>query len=621
MCGIVGYSTRAPQEDPGYLIRMREALLHRGPDDAGAWWSSDRREGLGHRRLAIVDLSPAGHQPMEVREADCQIVFNGEIYNFQEVRRELEELGNAFVSRSDTEVILKAYLVWGYECVDRLVGAFSFAIRDGRRREIFLARDRAGEKPLYYRKDDETFAFASELKALMEDKNLPRKVDAEAMDQYFTYGYVHGARSILQGVHKLLPAHAMVFQLDSREIRTWRYWALPAKAPSNDPEAMDAELEQRLLASLKGQLQADVPVGILLSGGLDSSLLTALAAGAGVGRVKTFTVAFPGHGDFDEGPFARIVVEHFGTDHHELVAEPPSVDLLIALARQFDEPLADDSIVPMALLSGLVRKSVTVALGGDGGDELFGGYPHYAFLQQIESLKKILPGVGRQALAGAGKMLPVGTRGRNHLMGLGGDEAEAMAAINLYFDPTSRRQLVLPLRESRGFGKGAAEGVKRNLYDPKETTLQNATRIDFETTLPGDYLVKVDRASMMSSLEVRAPMLDHRLVEFCFGSLPDAQRVAEGQLKVLLKRFGKRRLPAKLDLARKRGFSLPLADWFKGRWGAFTSEVLGSAGQGIYDARIVEGLLKGQARGLANGNRIFAMVMFELWRREYGVTF
>jgi len=360
---------------------------------------------------------------------------------------------------------------------------------------------------------------------------------------------------------------------------------------------------------------------LILSGGLDSSLITAIAAKVADQPLKTFTISFPGHGSIDEGPYARLVAEYFETDHTELVAEPASVLLLPQLARQYDEPLADHSIVPTSILAGLVRNSVTVALGGDGGDELFGGYPHYNFLQKIDRLKRHIP----ERIRGLGKLiashvLPVGTRGRNHIIGLEGDAVRSIGAVNVYFDKEYRRKLLSPLYRS-GYRPLVSPELRKALHsDISLNIFQNATRTDFQTTMVDGYLVKSDRASMLHSLELRAPFLDHNLIEFAFGRVPDNLRATLNERKVLLRLLAKRLLPPALDINRKQGFSLPLSTWFKGEWGAYMTEILMESDPNIFDKAVILSLIRGQHWGLANTNRLFALTMFELWRREYQIS-
>ncbi|MGA7992929.1 MAG: asparagine synthase (glutamine-hydrolyzing), partial [Thermoanaerobaculia bacterium] len=375
MCGIAGLLLTEPPRDREVLTAMRDAMRHRGPDDAGTWWSEDGRVGLAQRRLAIIDLSPGGHQPMQDASGSLCITFNGEIYNYLDLRAELESLGHAFRTASDTEVVLEAWREWGEGMLARLNGMFAFALWDRHARRLVLARDRAGEKPLFYWQGPEGLAFASELKGLMAFPGFPRELDLDSLPSYLAFGYVPFGRCLLRGVRKVEPAHAIAFE-PGREPRTWAWWVLPepSSGPPPDPEELDAELETLLEDSVRRQLVADVPVGILLSGGIDSSLVTAMAARSSSRPVKTFTIAFPGHHVHDESAFARVVARHFGTDHTELAAEEATVELLPELARQYDEPMADSSMVPTFLVCRLVRRHATVALGGDGGDELFGGY-------------------------------------------------------------------------------------------------------------------------------------------------------------------------------------------------------------------------------------------------------
>ena len=372
MCGIVGIVSNTPQAQRLWLAIGRDAMTHRGPDDAGEWWSADGRVGLAHRRLAIIDLSLAGHQPMHDASGALTIIFNGEIYNFADLRNELVAKGHAFRSHSDTEVILAAYREWGTECLGRLNGMFAFALFDEGQQTVFLARDRAGEKPLFYSHLNGVLRFASELKALLADPASPRQIDPVALDCYLAMGYVPGDRCILQGFNKLPPAHALLFHLKTGHVKIWRYWQLPelgdaAQGPVDEAALLD-ELEALLEGAVRQQMVADVPLGVLLSGGVDSSLITAMAVRAS-SRVQTFTVGFPGHGKLDETKHARLIARHFGTRHTELMAEDVSADLLPRLARQFDEPIVDSSMIPTFLVSQLVRQHCTVALGGDGGDE------------------------------------------------------------------------------------------------------------------------------------------------------------------------------------------------------------------------------------------------------------
>lgn len=624
MCGLIGIASIFSRSELAWITVGRDAMAHRGPDDAGEWSSNDGRVWLAHRRLSIIELSLAGHQPMLDEARGLAIVFNGEIYNFRELRDELAQRGYVFHSASDTEVLLAAYDAWGMDCLSRLNGMFAFAIHDAMRQRVFIARDRAGEKPLFYHEANGTLRFASELKALLTDTRLPRRIDPEALDCYLAMGYVPGKRCMLQGFNKLPPAHALLFDLQTGQAKVWRYWQLPefaAAAPDMVDEAVLLdELEALLEGAVHRQMVADVPVGVLLSGGVDSSLITAMAVRAS-SQVQTFTIGFPGHGKLDETEHARLIARHFGTRHTELMAGPATADLLPQLARQFDEPMVDSSMIPTFLVSQLVRQHCTVALGGDGGDELFGGYGHYSRLQAMQKKLGPIPRPLRKGIALAAKhFLPVGFAGSNirtWLMALGQDFQLGLPQIATCFDGISRQKLMAGYP---GYGF-MAEGIYLDRVPIHPDLLQRATRMDFANYLAEDILVKIDRASMFSSLEMRAPLLDYRLIEFAFGKVPSYLKATEQNKKILLKRLASRVLPPEFDHQRKQGFSIPLAEWLKG--GAFRAlfhEVLRDP-QCSFDAQAVDRLLRGQDQGRSNGERLFALVLFELWRREYGVTF
>ena len=617
MCGIVGAAGRETQAN-GLLALQCGVLSHRGPDGSGEWRSADRRIALGHRRLSIIDLSSAASQPMTDDKGTVEIVLNGEIYNYRELRRTLEAKGHKFRSASDTEVLLKAYREWNTECLQRINGMFAFAIYDSDRRRVFLARDRAGEKPLFYHKLNGRLAFASELKALMQDPSLPRALDAQALDHFLAYGYVPGELCLLAGVRKLPPAHALTYDVDSDELRCWRYWSLPAATQSSivDPESLLEELDALLADAVRLQLVADVPVGVLLSGGIDSSLVTAMAARASSGPVRTYNVAFPGHSAYDESPYARMVASHFGTQHTELIAEPASVSVLEDLARQYDEPVGDSSMIPTYLISRLIRQTCTVALGGDGGDELFGGYPHYTRVQKSLRWRALVPSFIKRGVGSASALVPVGVRGRAYLGSLSLPDAEAWIAPTLQFDIRTRRHLAPATRTLAGV---SPEQYRLLIGQPGRTPLQKMMIADFNTYLPEDILVKVDRASMLASLEVRAPFLDHRVIEFAFGRVPDQLRATPENRKVLLRMLASRVLPPALNLTRKQGFSLPLGTWFKGSWGRYIEDVLLSAPQALYDRQALGRLMNGEKQRQRNAQRLFNLAFLELWRREYNV--
>lgn len=620
MCGIIGIASLRPVEKREWLLSGRDAMTHRGPDDAGLWWSDRGQVGLAQRRLSIIDLSAAGHQPMHDPSGQYTIVFNGEIYNFVDLRKELIGLGITFASHSDTEVILAAYKVWGTDCLARLNGMFVFALYDATRQTLFLARDRAGEKPLYLFHAEGELRFASELKGLLADRAIPRRMNRDSLDCYLSFGAVPGEHCILQGFNKLPPAHAQLFDLKTGKHKTWRYWHLPElDQASKDGSVSDAELlselEQLLQDSVRRQLVADVPVGVLLSGGVDSSLVTALAVRSS-SNVQTYSIGFPGHGAYDETEHARLVANHFGTKHTELVPEPTGADLLFRLARQFDEPMADSSMIPTFLVSQLVRQSCTVALGGDGGDELFGGYGHYSRLLWLQKRLGYVPlGLRRLVSIAAEKVLPVGLRGRNWFQGLGANLDTGLPLISGLFDQTTRKRL---MASDTGWQTGA-EDILSHRVPIHPDLIQRVTRMDFHNYLAEDILVKVDRASMLNSLEVRAPFLDHRVIEFAFGRVPTRLKTSVSDKKIILKQLCEKLLPPEFDRQRKQGFSIPLAHWLKGgEMRELFYDIL-ERSDGLFDKKTVAGLLRGQDRGRGNSQRLFALVMFEIWRREYDV--
>lgn len=616
MCGIAGFASNHRVEQRDWLTSASTALQHRGPDASGQWWSTDGSVGLAHRRLAIIDLSPAGKQPMEGGTGELHIVFNGEIYNYLDLKAELQSLGHHFRSESDTEVLLAAYRQWDEDCLTRLNGMFAFALHDARHRRLFLARDRAGEKPLYYWHRGGSISFASELKALMLDPALERRIDPESMDCFLGLGFVPGDKSILGQVRKLPPAHALRFDLLSGTATIRRYWTPPVSLDSahiSSDQDLVAELETLLQEAVHRQLVADVPVGVLLSGGLDSSIVTALAA-RGRTKVKTFTVRFPGSGRHDESEHAHGVANHFGTDHLTLDAEPSTVDLLPILARQYDEPLNDSSMVPTFLVSRLIKQHCTVALGGDGGDELFGGYTHYDRMLRLQERFGAFPRPIRSMAAAMGRtLLPIGFKGSNWIQALETDFAHDVPLIASYFDRAARQELI-------GTGNGAAELLWAQATPASGDLIERATQMDFENYLPEDILVKVDRASMLNSLEVRAPLLDQKVMEFAFQKVPSRLKVTSSARKILLRKLAQELLPTTFDVTRKQGFSIPISSWLEsGPWLNFFKEVLLDIQQTTFNRRFIEKLFRGQAAGRSNGERLFGLVMFELWRREYQI--
>ncbi len=617
MCGIVGFAGRehiAPEQ----VATMRDTMTHRGPDDRGLWTCGDGAVTLGQRRLSIIDLSPGGHQPMADATGRIQVVFNGEMYNFQEVRRELEAAGHQFRTSSDTEVVIEAYKAWGEAFVERVGGMFALALYDEDKRTLYLARDRAGEKPLFVWQTASRLVFASELKALFALPEFPRRLDHSALEHYLAFGYVPRDLCMIAGVRKLLPGCVLRYHVDTGRTHSWRYWDLPeldSHADARSASDLADELHELPRNAVRRQLIADVPVGILLSGGVDSSLVTAMAASVSPRPVKTFTIAFPGHAQHDEAPYARLVARHFATEHVELPAEEASLSLLPQLIRQYDEPMGDSSAIPTFIVSQLIRQHATVALGGDGGDELFGGYQQYVWVNNIDRLQKLLPVPLLRLLGWAGNALPVGTRGRNYVVAAGTYGFDALQRTSLIFDAEWRRQILV----STGDIGRTPEQLRTELAVGAKSLLQGMQRIDFRSYMVDDILVKVDRASMLASLETRAPFLDPSMIEFAFGKVPDRLKVHGRDRKILLRTLARRLLPPDLDIRRKQGFAVPLDVWFAGEWGRMMREVLGAADPVIFRQAGIAELFARQERNGSQLHRLFALTVFELWRREYRV--
>ena len=618
MCGI--YGLLDPKGTSGESVgAARDRLAHRGPDDAGLWMSPDGRVALAHRRLSILELSSLGHQPMQSECGRYVIVFNGEIYNYVELRDELLRAGERFRGGSDTEVILAAYRRWGADSIARFNGMFAFAIYDQGTstdpKRLFIARDRAGKKPFYYSCAGGRFEFASELKAMVSGTGLSLR----ALNFYLALGYVPDEYCIRSGVFKLPPAHAGYLDVDSSKLATWRYWTLPenSAAGEGDGELLADRAGELLLDSVRIRLRSDVPVGVFLSGGLDSSLVAAAAQRVSGAGISTFTVAFPGT-SHDESRYADVVARFLGSDHHTLEIPAPSFDTLDELASKLDEPLADSSLIPSYLVSKLTRAHVKVVLGGDGGDELFGGYADYrTALADAARLgwvpDGLLRGLGR--LAG---LLPAGVRGRNRLYALQGGPFQSLIWGTPYFDINLRRRIL-----SRDACAALNEGLDEperwllSLFRTGGDPVDAMTRTHFGSILPDDFLVKVDRASMAVGLELRSPFLDTRLVEFAFRSIPGHWKVQGGDSRRLERILARRWLPSNLDLNRKQGFSIPLNEWLRTTGCRPVEAVRGHLPPAINQEEVSR-LITGHRAGRANGGRLYALQMLALTNGPLG---
>lgn len=607
MCAIFGLVDLSEPVDPAVVVRRRDSMRHRGPDDAGLWISPNRRVALAHRRLSILDLSSAGRQPMLSDDGRYAIVLNGEIYNYKELRGDLEGRGFRFRSTGDTEVLLAAYQAWGEGCLDRLLGMFAFAVYDAgdadQPASILLARDRVGKKPLYYQNGEKGFQFASELKALEHTG----AIDLDALNCYLTLGYVPGDQCLAAGVRKLPPAHAARFDLTANTLRVWRYWSLPAQdGIVRNIGELKEEAEVLLLQAVGTRLQADVPVGVFLSGGFDSALVTAYAAKAAPNPIHTFTVRMDGS-SLDESRQALRIARHFGTDHHELRVDALSLKILEELLVLVDEPIGDSSVLPSFLVSRLARKHITVALGGDGGDEVFGGYNDYPTALNDERRIGWIPESVLAGVAAAAGVLPAGVRGRGKLLSWRGGAFRQMAWGTPYFDLRLRERILQPEALATLGQLDAPERWLESLMVGRDP-VDRMTRTHFNSILPDDFLVKVDRASMANGLEVRCPYLDSRLVEFAFAKLPSDLKVRDGVTRRLQRMLAEDALPPGLDFSRKQGFSIPFDDWLRAdscQWLRSRLETLPD----VIRRDAVDCLIRGEMAGRANGSRLFNLLM------------
>jgi len=649
MCGICGIvKNDGSSVGPERLEKMRDSFAYRGPDDKGAVLlsSSQRSEfiefkssneisgqrfrsmsydvALAHRRLSIIDLSTAGHQPMCDSNGTAWITYNGEIYNYRQTRKVLEARGYLFRSNTDTEVIINAYKEWGAESLQYFNGMFAFAIYDSIEKRIFLARDRAGKKPLYYFCDDKTFIFASELKAIIEAADRRFDIDCKALNFYLAFGYIPDSMCILKDVYKLPPANAAVYDIVNNSLKIWQYWSLPVSEENCDKysenELVD-ELEYLLEDSVKLRLISDVPLGIFLSGGVDSSLITAMAARCASSSVKTFNISFPGAGKYDESRYAKTIAQHFHTDHYTLSGNENMSDALQEILPFIDEPIADSSILPTYLISKLARKHITVALGGDGGDELFGGYSHYLRALRDKVWLSYVPDCICSFAANAVRLIPKGLKGRNWLFSLRKGYLEENIWGTPYFNFIMRRGLFKRnILDRFDMAVDEPEQWKIKLLRGAVNDIDKFTRVDFLSYLPDDILVKVDRASMLNSLEIRAPWLDYRIIEFAFKKVPPKYKINNGISRFLQRRLAQRVLPKDFDLDRKQGFSIPVSNLRNVVQPVLSDNNVGCVFPSFFSERCVKNLTNGSSRAAGNYSRFFALSMLRLFMSRYKIA-
>jgi asparagine synthase (glutamine-hydrolysing) len=641
VCGIAGfYSNNRFEALKKSLPKATQCLVHRGPDDFGEYYNSDGI-GLGHRRLSILDLSMAGHQPMSSENDAAVIVYNGEIYNFQQVRSQLVDKGYQFRSHTDTEVILHAYQEWGTGCLEKFIGMFAFAIWDNAAKKLFAARDRVGIKPFYYYFKDGTLIFASELKALMAFRDFPRSIDDEALALYFHYQYVPAPRTIFSDTHKLLPGHYLL--CDQSGLKIKQYWRKPegvdnAEMPwsGNKNRLLDL-LDEKLTEAVSDRLISDVPLGALLSGGIDSSLVVALMQKVNPSPVRTFSIGFP-EDKYNEAPWAGEIAAYLGTNHTELYVDPAmALEVIPQLPDIYDEPFADSSGIPTYLVSKLTRSHVTVALSGDGGDEQFAGYVRYWMTRTMSDWLKKIPRSLKAQMARTLAVLPANWVARCYLpmrdhlpqrlrvanfqdkwqkliMQLGQQDLAQLYRMTICLWARSEvfdllhRDLPTSRYEDEFRSASACPAITRLMH------------VDQHTYLPDCMLTKVDRASMAASIEVRVPLLDHRVVEFTAG-LPESLKYKNGKGKYILKKLLARYLPAGLFERPKMGFGVPIDHWMRKELKVLLLDYLAQdrlRREGRLNAQLVQQKVKEHLNGTCNHHyRLWAVLMWEMWRERW----
>jgi len=639
MCGITGFIDHRGRSSETVLKAMTDAMVLRGPDDAGTYFEDNAavQVGLGHRRLSILDLSPLGHQPMSY--AHLHLVYNGEVYNFEQIKAELEGLGYTFASHSDTEVILKAFHAWGMACVSRFRGMFAFVIYDTEAQKLYMFRDRAGVKPFYYYAAEGLFLFASELKAFHEHPCFTKTIDKAVLPAYMRFGYIPAPHTIFEDTYKLKAGHFLEFDLQSGDYRVRQYWDVNEFYRDEKLAHSEEEVLQRLEKELKEafalRMVSDVPVGVFLSGGIDSSLVTALLQQGAAEPLKTFTIGFDEPG-YDEAEHAKAIAGYLGTDHTEYYCtKADALEVIPELPKIYDEPFGDSSAIATILVSKLAKEKVSVVLSGDGGDEVFCGYSKYFALNK--TMKFLAPGLRKSVLRGTVNLLdeetvlklngwlPKSKRQTNirdkfqkfrralNAGSLGEMFIEASSyvdgdAIRMYLDTQAR------LPDGTNFGHfKTLEGI---------APLERMMAVDYQTFMVDDVLTKVDRATMSVSLEGREPLLDHKITEF-MARVPAELKYKEGTGKYLLKKVLYNHVPKRFYERPKSGFQVPLFEWLKSDLRPLLDHYLSDerlAAGGIFDAGCVRQTLKRYDEGeYININEIWFILMFEMWREAWSV--
>jgi len=631
MCGIAGIFDLQDKRciNEQILAQMNERQFHRGPDEGGL--HIEPGVGLAHRRLSIIDIS-TGQQPLFNHDGSVAIVFNGEIYNFKEIRAELEPMGYQFQTHSDTETIVYAWEAWGEACVDRLRGMFAFAIWDRNKEMLFIARDRLGIKPLFYAVlPNQQLIFGSELKVLAAHPELPKVIDHHAVEDYFALGYIPEPRTIYEGVYKLPPAHTLTLKRDGQLTEPQEYWKIPfVDTDQLDDETIEKELVARFKEAVDIRMLAEVPLGAFLSGGVDSGGVVAMMAELNnerqLGAVNTCAIGF-NEKNFNETEFAQLVADQYKTNHHESTVEPDDFDLIDQLALLYDEPYADSSAMPTYRVCQLAKKRVTVALSGDGGDELFAGYRRYRWHMNEEKLRGLLPLAIRKPLFGLlGKIYPKADwapkifRAKSTFQGFARDSVESyFHSVSLTTDAQRKKLFSKKLKDDLN-GYNAVQVFHQHAQQaPTKDALSLIQYIDMKTYLPGDILTKVDRASMAHALEVRVPLLDHKLVEWA-TAIPSRLKLKGNSGKDIFKKCLEPHLPHDILYRPKMGFGVPLGKWFRGPLkqrvrDALLGETMASTG--LFDMAYVKQLVDHHQSGRNDHSAaLWSLLMFESFYRQ-----
>ena len=620
MCGIVGVKTSPDKLDPQRVVAMRDSFCYRGPDDQGIWVNNDHGVGFGHRRLSIIDPTPSGHQPMVDAESGAVIVFNGEIYNYIEIRKHLMEQGVVFSTQTDTEVILKAYNVYGVDCLKHFNGMFAFAIWDEAKQRLFVARDRLGIKPFYYSCDGGELVFASEIKALKQWKPFT-DIDHRLIDQYMTFGYVPGENTVVRGVKRLLPGHYAIYE--DGVLQTQKYWDLQFDNQQDQGFRYYHDKAGEILTdSINLRLRSDVPLGIFLSGGIDSSAVVGMLADKVSEPLKTFSVAFDFGKNYNETSYARLVSQKFATDHKEVIVSPAEyTEFIPEYVRLMDEPVTDFAAISLYFVSQLARDHVTVVLSGEGSDELFAGYDLYRRMLLFEQLRSLSTG-GAALASKLVSGLSSNPKLQRYAKALSVPLEQRYSGISAY-DPATKEQLYCSdyRDQLNDGGDGEVLEFLSQLFAATESNdpLSRMLYFDTKTWLVDDLLIKADRMSMATSLELRVPFLDYRLVEFA-AAMPSKYKVGKKQGKLLLKRMMEGLLPHEIIYRKKMGFPAPLAIMLRAELGDRARELLLSNDAKVtsyFHQPTIERLLREHISENRDHHRVlWQLLVLEEWLRQ-----